>query len=482
MKKSLLMALSLALCAVLAIGGTLAYLTDTDEEINVFTMGNVKIDLVEEFDEENAFLNPGKEIEKQVWIENIGANEAWVWYTYAVPADLDNAAALTLQFDDEENWKEDTDKVIKNVLIDGVLYNVHTMLYNEKLAPNAKTTVSLKSVTLNDNVDYQDGEYCIVVNGAVTPIGELADKVNVIVNAYAIQTAEIDTVQDAYTYYNGQWGGAQSAGVAGDAEGFREAVADGGDVVVTDDIVLTGADPIDVTKDTTIYLNGNDLDATSNASRLFNVVNGAKLTINADGAEIDCGKFGLVNMTEGELIINGGTFTNAEGNDGAFLKVNGDAEMKITLNNVTYKAGTIDSGVLRTSGANVTVEVNGGEYEAGMGFILPANAKVTGAKITATNPANMWPAVYGAEGVVVEGCEIKSNCHAIAVGGGETMTVKNCNVIVPDGKLAFQVFSSGGTINVNECTWTGIYGTTGKMNAGRVAIINIDGVEKYRKG
>ena len=42
-KKFLLSVLSLALVAVLSIGGTLAYLTSQDEDVNVMTMGNVKI-------------------------------------------------------------------------------------------------------------------------------------------------------------------------------------------------------------------------------------------------------------------------------------------------------------------------------------------------------------------------------------------------------------------------------------------------------
>ena len=264
-------------------------------------------------------------------------------------------------------------------------------------------------------------------------------------------------------------------------EEFLAALANGETVIaLAADITLSETVTID--GNVTITLNGYDLDASANTSRPFEVTNGANLTINAENSEIACGAFGLVNMTEGTLTINGGSFTNAQGNNGAFIKVNGDEEMEINLNDVTYKAGTTDSGVLRTIGDNVTLNVNGGNYEAGMGFNI-TNGKIQGATIYATNTANMWPAVYALNNnVVIEGCEIKSNCHAVAVSNGFTVDVNDCNVEVPAGKLAFQVFSSGGTINVNRCTWTGSYGTTGKMNAGCVAIINIDGVEKYRKG
>lgn len=43
-KKALLMGLSLILVAAVAIGGTLAYLTSTDDDVNLMTLGNVKIE------------------------------------------------------------------------------------------------------------------------------------------------------------------------------------------------------------------------------------------------------------------------------------------------------------------------------------------------------------------------------------------------------------------------------------------------------
>lgn len=58
MKRILAMALSIALIATLAISGTIAYLTDSDEDTNVFTVGNVVIDQQEwqrTGDEEESF-------------------------------------------------------------------------------------------------------------------------------------------------------------------------------------------------------------------------------------------------------------------------------------------------------------------------------------------------------------------------------------------------------------------------------------------
>jgi len=48
MKKILAMVLSLALVATMAITGSIAYLQDTDEAVNVMTLGNVEIDQIEQ--------------------------------------------------------------------------------------------------------------------------------------------------------------------------------------------------------------------------------------------------------------------------------------------------------------------------------------------------------------------------------------------------------------------------------------------------
>lgn len=48
MKKIISWLLVIAVTAVLAAGGTMAYLTDTDEDVNVRTIGNIHIEQVEQ--------------------------------------------------------------------------------------------------------------------------------------------------------------------------------------------------------------------------------------------------------------------------------------------------------------------------------------------------------------------------------------------------------------------------------------------------
>ena len=74
-KKTWILISCLVLSLTLGLGGSLAYLTDSDTKVNTFTMGNVDITLNENFQQGSQFV-PGKDIEKEAWIENTGSNEA----------------------------------------------------------------------------------------------------------------------------------------------------------------------------------------------------------------------------------------------------------------------------------------------------------------------------------------------------------------------------------------------------------------------
>ena len=67
-------------------GRSLAYLTDTDTKVNTFTMGNVKIEVEENFP--NKELRPGMEVTKEAKITNRGTNPAYVWMTVAIPDEV----------------------------------------------------------------------------------------------------------------------------------------------------------------------------------------------------------------------------------------------------------------------------------------------------------------------------------------------------------------------------------------------------------
>ena len=101
--------ISFALILAIVICGAFAYLTATDSKKNVFTVGNVDIELIEEKWDENGNyegelnLNmlPGEEIPKAPYIKNTGDNEAWVYVTVGVPTVYaENAEDITLEATD----------------------------------------------------------------------------------------------------------------------------------------------------------------------------------------------------------------------------------------------------------------------------------------------------------------------------------------------------------------------------------------------
>lgn len=82
-RKIMLLAMALSVVAILAVGGTLAYFTDTDAADNVFTVGNVDIDLTEPNwdsvgEDEAPEVYPGEAIAKDPTITNDGANPCFV--------------------------------------------------------------------------------------------------------------------------------------------------------------------------------------------------------------------------------------------------------------------------------------------------------------------------------------------------------------------------------------------------------------------
>lgn len=97
-KKLVSLCLVLALLITAIAGGTMAYFTDTDKEANVFTTGNVDIDLTEVFDAQNAKLMPGIDIKKEVYVKNEGSESAYVRVHIAFPSMLDSGSEDQPQF------------------------------------------------------------------------------------------------------------------------------------------------------------------------------------------------------------------------------------------------------------------------------------------------------------------------------------------------------------------------------------------------
>ena len=124
-KKSILMAaIAVMLVAVLVVGGTLAYFTDTKSATNTFTVGDVKIKL-DETDVNNPEARtangntynvyPGQTVQKDPIVHNTGKNAAYIRATVNVSNWMNLVAAYYPDF--KETFPNDGYKAALNLLV-----------------------------------------------------------------------------------------------------------------------------------------------------------------------------------------------------------------------------------------------------------------------------------------------------------------------------------------------------------------------------
>ena len=215
-KKILALCLVVALAATAVIGGTLAYFTDTDTETNTFTVGNVKIDLVEEF-EQDALLMPGTKtqnnVEKKVTVKNVGTNDAYMWIEVWVPAALDDgddnspqAPGLgnSLHFNYGDAVTETKSTYLGSKTIDNVAYNgyVHFVENDTAKAKDESTAQLLDQVYMDKKVaQCTEHDNCrILADGETHYTGNW----NLVINAVGFQEEGFATIESAISEYYGK--------------------------------------------------------------------------------------------------------------------------------------------------------------------------------------------------------------------------------------------------------------------------------------
>ncbi len=189
-KKKTGLALVLIVALLLtAIGGTLAYFTDTKEATNVFAVGNIKIELHEtgevngqtlENDEYRAWLAtyeamPGISVDKNVWVKNIGSQPAYIRVVITVPNDV------------EPDWAYSADQwtVSKTAFADVTVY---TLQMNEALAGNTDSEKIMDAFALKSTLTSANDSYELPIN------------------VYAIQAAGFNSADAAFDAYRQQEG------------------------------------------------------------------------------------------------------------------------------------------------------------------------------------------------------------------------------------------------------------------------------------
>lgn len=223
-KSILLVSVAVMLAAVLVVGGTLAYFTDTKNAKNVFTVGSVKIALHEAnkitdveagepVDRDAAYqtwlsaqklipttaAHEANTISKVVTIENTGDNDAYVWVKVYIPAVLDDPDHRSLHVDGgNADWDYSMPSTTEE--IDSVNYRVYTYLYHNKLGNDAETTPAIHQVYMDSAVTQSQGGGHVLADGTTVYTGSW----DLIVEAYAIQADSFADVNAAYTAYDGE--------------------------------------------------------------------------------------------------------------------------------------------------------------------------------------------------------------------------------------------------------------------------------------
>ena len=380
LKKVLMVATAVALTAAVAIGATLAYLTDTDEDVNVMTLGNVYIEQIEQervndtdaqteltdFEQNQPLLPavyPGSSIpwadpsewvvpndeawkvledntnviDKFVTVKNTGKSDAYVRTIFAFEEDssLIHYVANGANITEGATWIWEEN--VGTIELDGTNYSLYVATYTAPVKPGATTIPSLKQVYLDKAAT---NEYC----------QQFGKSYDILVFSQAVQTEGFDNADQALNKAFGEITAASNPWENEDSsytpasKALVEALAGGGDVTLSSSMVIaddTAAAKNVITKDT--VLNFADRTIT------LDLPNATSSTANWVGVNVDGGKV-VFDGTTGGVVTAANTELYA-------VVVRNDAEL--TINGGNYVGGT--TAVSVTKG---TLIINGGYFAA----------------------------------------------------------------------------------------------------------------------
>lgn len=192
-KKVLVLALAVALVAIM-VGGSLAYFTAEDKATNTFTIGSVKVEVVEKFQEPQTMLpvvtvspiDPNY-INKDARVKNTGDNAAYVQMYVAIPKALDDADAFVVVDTDSRDWTDRTPAGTAD--FDGVTYNVYRYRYVKQLNVNAETSDVITAAYLAPELDYDHDTGKFVMDGVPIDNYTPGESIEIYVAAQAIQAS-----------------------------------------------------------------------------------------------------------------------------------------------------------------------------------------------------------------------------------------------------------------------------------------------------
>ena len=423
-KKFLLSVLSLALVAVLSIGGTLAYLTSQDEDVNVMTLGNVKIVQNEQDRDGNEFEQgqwllpivkpttvkdeagyPADEnyVDKIVTVKNTGKNDAYIRTLIAIPKtsydeqDEGNASANVIHWQayskgdtqapatripGEEgtvinNWSYGKDINASvwpgnygdwntfDVTIDGKEYEVYVATNLEIVEPGETTAPNMTGLYLDSRVDFDGTNYTLdgkVING-------LDSKTEVLVFSQAVQARGFENAFDALNTAFGEpsstnhpWMPKQISTI--DWKDVQDAVTEKR-VVINLTNNLGDEDQIIETSNTNLTINGNGYNVTAGDTGDYAGIHKNNSLVTYNNVNITSQGGGISAISGSKVTFNSGKVyvdtTNTSGRYNFYVVGEGS---EVTINGGTFSFSSTKNQkrAYIYVGEGSTVYVNGGTF------------------------------------------------------------------------------------------------------------------------
>lgn len=335
--RKLLLIVSLVLAMTMSLGGTLAYLTDTDSDVNVMTLGNVK---VEQFEMERVFDEEGNvtgmqeftqgqplypiyttkgaevwapnpdvdiyygnyiegavggngtwqdmtgELDKFVFVKNTGDSDLYYRTWIACEADTTgmvneyNQSLIHLNINGHANFQWDKD--VGQIEIEDVLYNVMVATHKVALKPGeisrpSLLQVAMDNVATNEFVAQFGGTYEILTFTQAVQTTNMPDAVTALNAAFGKITEEVDgktVINHPWTKDNGF-----TASTADEVNAILAGLAEGEDVT----IALTA--DVDLTKMDLTNTNGGDVTIMANGHKITSDEMSSARAIHLDGSD-----------------------------------------------------------------------------------------------------------------------------------------------------------------------------------------------------
>lgn len=365
-KHALLMSvLSLLLCASMLIGTTFAWFTDSVSSVNnIIKSGNLDVELYYQAEGQTAWtpVTDSTNIFKEDALWEPG-------HTEVIKLKVVNVGSLALKYYLGVNVASETgsvnqagtDFLLSDYIKFGVVEGDQTYTRDQAVAAVESSATALNVIynsqeasLMAQNAGDTDEQVLTMVVYMPTAVGNEANHASDV--AAPVIKLGINLSATQFTYesdsFDNQYDADANNQLVSTADEFVDALSNGGSVVLTQDLQLDSFATIPADKTVELNLNGHTLTAAS--GDMWAVQNKGKLTIVGNGEFV--GTYSAV-YSNGDLTVNGGTFTAADGFGLIIDNIYGTEDSVAVINGGTFTG----VGVYNPT----EVVINGGTFEVG---------------------------------------------------------------------------------------------------------------------